>query len=345
MPSSAGQMRRAETNLRTLQDSQRGMRRIRTKTPRRASSQEAQSFCTTPGIRIHTPKSERSFGLSLRWPVFDRAAEYFVQDVVDPVSAAAFAFLEGIVFEALWETEGVDTKVLAVQAYTRALQGLSENLDEAEKSMRLLAGVLVHFAYFECFNGNVPAAFRCPNEASSTRPSENELPPRLLSDIPKEECLLLALYTFYKARLVWAFSFVEGHNRRAELESYYCLYHHIQIVASFLENHLTTPKDGQLLTCERLKVGFAPMLYALGHCCPNPTWLRWIISALEEFSHHGLFNSDAYATSLHVLLKLQKSDPVTTESQTVECYPHPSRRVTSALYPQLGKGFTAYYTG
>ncbi|KAL3467061.1 hypothetical protein BJX64DRAFT_283789 [Aspergillus heterothallicus] len=56
-------------------------------------------------------------------------------------------------------TRGVDTKVIAVQAYTSALQGLSEHLGEGE-DMDITIGVLVLFAYFECFNGNLPAAFR-----------------------------------------------------------------------------------------------------------------------------------------------------------------------------------------
>ncbi|PON24089.1 hypothetical protein TGAM01_v207100 [Trichoderma gamsii] len=54
---------------------------------------------------------------------------------------------------------GNDTKVIAVQGYTKALQELSGCLDEAEKGLDILTAVLVLMAYFECFAGNIPAAY------------------------------------------------------------------------------------------------------------------------------------------------------------------------------------------
>lgn len=47
------------------------------------------------------------------------------------------------------QNRGLDTKVIAVQAYTKALQELSGCLDEAEKSLDVLTAVLVLMAYFE----------------------------------------------------------------------------------------------------------------------------------------------------------------------------------------------------
>lgn len=47
------------------------------------------------------------------------------------------------------QNRGLDTKVIAVQAYTKALQELSGCLDEAEKSLDILTAVLVLMAYFE----------------------------------------------------------------------------------------------------------------------------------------------------------------------------------------------------
>lgn len=47
------------------------------------------------------------------------------------------------------QNRGLDTKVIAVQAYTKALQELSGCLDEAEKAPDILTAVLVLLAYFE----------------------------------------------------------------------------------------------------------------------------------------------------------------------------------------------------
>lgn len=44
---------------------------------------------------------------------------------------------------------GLDTKVIAVQIYTKALQGLSKELAKNGTSMDLVVGALVLFAYFE----------------------------------------------------------------------------------------------------------------------------------------------------------------------------------------------------
>ncbi|KAK4075926.1 transcriptional regulator family: Fungal Specific TF [Trichoderma harzianum] len=57
------------------------------------------------------------------------------------------------------QARGLDTKVIAVQGYTQALQELSSQLDEAEKQLEVLSAVLVLMAYFECFASNIPAAY------------------------------------------------------------------------------------------------------------------------------------------------------------------------------------------
>lgn len=46
-------------------------------------------------------------------------------------------------------SRGLDTKVIAIQGYTKALQELSGCLDEAEKGLDILTAVLVLMAYFE----------------------------------------------------------------------------------------------------------------------------------------------------------------------------------------------------
>ncbi|KAH8669145.1 hypothetical protein BX600DRAFT_267535 [Xylariales sp. PMI_506] len=53
---------------------------------------------------------------------------------------------------------GIDTQVIAAQAYVKAIQSLSASFQDAERSLDTLAAVLVLLAYFECFSGNHVAA-------------------------------------------------------------------------------------------------------------------------------------------------------------------------------------------
>ncbi|KAL3447306.1 hypothetical protein BJX65DRAFT_308035 [Aspergillus insuetus] len=64
-------------------------------------------------------------------------------------------------------------------------------------------------------------------------------------------------------------------------------------------------------------------------------------------SSHGLFDGNAFATSLDILLTLEKSVAVTTGSRYTQQYPRPCQRVISAFFPQpSGKGsYIAYYAG
>ncbi|KAJ5611036.1 hypothetical protein N7510_007755 [Penicillium lagena] len=76
--------------------------------------------------------------------------------------------------EDIYRKSGLDTKITAIQVYTQALQELSNQLDEAKKTPRLLIGVLCLMAYIEAssqtlflklreltssqsFSGNIPA--------------------------------------------------------------------------------------------------------------------------------------------------------------------------------------------
>ncbi|KAH0524321.1 hypothetical protein TsFJ059_006850 [Trichoderma semiorbis] len=51
------------------------------------------------------------------------------------------------------QDRGLDTKVIAIQAYTFALQELSRNFEEAKKTQDILIATLILMAYFECFAG------------------------------------------------------------------------------------------------------------------------------------------------------------------------------------------------
>jgi hypothetical protein len=71
-----------------------------------------------------------------------------------------------------------------------------------------------------------------------------------------------------------------------------------------------------------------------------------IIRTLRKMTSHGLFDSNAFATNLDILLTLEKSVAVTTGSRYTQQYPRPYQRVISAFFPQpSGKGYIAYYAG
>ncbi|KIW72680.1 hypothetical protein PV04_00858 [Phialophora macrospora] len=56
-------------------------------------------------------------------------------------------------------SRGLDTKVIAAQTYTEALQQISElSQPQVENSLDIFVGALVILAYFECLFGNIPAA-------------------------------------------------------------------------------------------------------------------------------------------------------------------------------------------
>jgi hypothetical protein len=51
--------------------------------------------------------------------------------------------------EEITQTSGLDIKIHAVQAYTQALQELSDQIDEAKKTPGILVAVFCLMAYFE----------------------------------------------------------------------------------------------------------------------------------------------------------------------------------------------------
>ncbi|KAL7790904.1 hypothetical protein V8C37DRAFT_383576 [Trichoderma ceciliae] len=100
------------------------------------------------------------------------------------------------------QDRGLDTKVIAVQAYTQALQELSSRLDEAERSLDVLSAVLVLMAYFECFASNIPAAYshvRTANYYFTALKSNASLPVDNLALESLETALRALAWTCYMA--------------------------------------------------------------------------------------------------------------------------------------------------
>ncbi|KAL4899297.1 hypothetical protein BDW74DRAFT_183830 [Aspergillus multicolor] len=165
-------------------------------------------------------------------------------------------------------------------------------------------------------------------------------PPQPHSDTREETCLTLSLYTFYNMRLMWALS-IYGDRESSELNAYYFLYQCLRFVATFLEN-CTSAKNNQKLMCENMKYSIAAMLHIAGNCCPNPRWVCWIAHTLKEIGSHGLFDGNAFATNLDVLLTLERP----TTNSALERYRRPSQRAVSVLFPRVGgKDFLSYYGG
>ncbi|KAL4943222.1 hypothetical protein BDV06DRAFT_144197 [Aspergillus oleicola] len=165
-----------------------------------------------------------------------------------------------------------------------------------------------------------------PEKITYRRLDKYTFPPQPHSDITEERaCLTLALYTFYNMRLMWAVSLLEDRGN-SELSAYFLLYQHLRFAATFLEIS-TSSQNSQRLLCENIKTSFAAMLHVAGHCCQNPVWMRWIARTLKQIGRHGLFDGNAFATNLDVLLTLKK--PMVSE-----LFPRPG-----------GEGFFACYGG
>ncbi|PLB50080.1 hypothetical protein P170DRAFT_356039 [Aspergillus steynii IBT 23096] len=378
---------------------------------------------------------------------------------------------------------GLDTKIIAIQTYIRALEGISGDLTLPKNPAPLAVGVLVLMAYIECFSGNIPAAIRhtqviqyyshsmqpddkhpighfiapiessirdlelicrivrpypSPLEPSSLSNAEKStinlpssffesvadsslilqqlleftsadldlkhlvwcvfeahyktvskekilaflqalndwkennstafhmmktedsvsdpsdfsyqalgklpFPPACYDQVPRESCLALALYAFYKARLLWALCLLGDRDGKIELDAYFYVYQFLRYTRTALMPPSQTASDATLPS-ENLRIGFSPLLYLAGRCCPMPSWLRWIIQELENVGQEGLFRNKPFATTLDVLLLLEehtiRASKPSTDGQR---FLPPSARTIALFIPDIdGRSFEAYY--
>lgn len=168
-------------------------------------------------------------------------------------------------------------------------------------------------------------------------------PPHPHSGLPKPFCLSFALYAFFNGRILWALSLVRNEARTTELDAYWHLYQMFKLYITAINNQTTVETDFYH-PCEALRVDFTPMLYLAGHCCPKPSWLRWIIYELGNVGKGGLCNSNSFATNLDVLSSLEKSVKLYSGLVLVEHFPPPSERIVTVVLPDLsGRNFVAYY--
>ena len=168
------------------------------------------------------------------------------------------------------------------------------------------------------------------------------LPPPPHANLPKDFCLVLALYVFYRTRLSWALSIYSGGESNLELDAYHFVYQLLRFVTTALGSPFSS--DDIPFGCEALSVGLSPMLFLAGQSCPRPSWLRWILFELDRSGREGVYNNKAFAASLEVLSTLEQRVDREPRRPDVEYFTVPHRRVISIVFPDLnGRRYVTYY--
>lgn len=162
-----------------------------------------------------------------------------------------------------------------------------------------------------------------------------------------EICLALALYSFYKARLLWALCLLGDPSRMIELD---CYFHVYELLRHTRTAWTISPKSfsNPMIPCENLRIGFSPLLYLAGRCCPSPQWVSWIIQELGNVGQEGLFHNKPFATTLEILLSLEKSRTEISNSRSpsdrMDFVP-PSSRIIAVFIPDIdGRSFESFYS-
>ncbi|KAL6694417.1 hypothetical protein J3F84DRAFT_395484 [Trichoderma pleuroticola] len=375
------------------------------------------------------------------------------------------------------QDRGLDTKVIAIQAYTFAIQELSSDFEEAKKTQDILIATLILMAYFESFASNITAAcghirsanhyfevykgsvshpqtigvpaLDCldtalqglswtrfmavpfPNKILSTRqaltcdeacptPSSPRqhllnllaesgledliwnLVPRysksmaltnlhwlkqklrawrnsnksillhLASDTadPGEETPEMHSFTippllhktttpydasailcsFLFGRTFWLLSILEGGKNTETYRhlAYLHFYETMQFAATKWEFKTALPsrngsQNPASLSCEDVENSTLPMLYIVGQCSPQPSWLLWIAQLMKHVGRQGLYNGLVYAASLETWHSFEVSNSLLMQD-SLERYPDPALRTISVLIPDtVGSYFVTYY--
>ncbi|EHK17302.1 uncharacterized protein TRIVIDRAFT_205900 [Trichoderma virens Gv29-8] len=360
------------------------------------------------------------------------------------------------------QDRGLDTKVIAIQSYTLALQELSRNFEEAKKIQDILISTLILMAYFEvrtpippkltqmiqyltefasvptvdCLDtalqglswmrfmalplqNKIPStrqAFTC-NEACTTPSflrqtllnllSESGLEDLIWSLVPRysksmaltkihwlqqklrawrnsNKTILLplasdtadpdeanlqtftippllhetatpydasaTLCSFLLGRTFWLLSILEnGQNSEAHKHlAYLHFYETMQFAATegaFKANlpNSSSSQNPAALSCEDVENVALPMLYVVGQCSPQPSWLLWIAQLMKHVGRQGLYDGLVYAASLETWHSFEVNNSLLRQA-SLERYPSPALRTISVLIPDaIGSHFIAYY--
>lgn len=195
-----------------------------------------------------------------------------------------------------------------------------------------------------------------PLASDSTDPDEASLQvhaftiPPLLHRTATPYDASAALCSFLLGRTFWLLSVLEGgentetHKRLA----YFHFYETMQFAATegafkaTLPNGSSSQNPASLL-CEDVENGTLPMLYVVGQCSPQPSWLLWIVQLMKHVGRQGLYNGLAYAASLETWHSFEVNNSLLRED-SLEQYPNPASRTISVLIPDAnGSHFITYY--
>lgn len=158
------------------------------------------------------------------------------------------------------------------------------------------------------------------------------------------------LCSFLLGRTFWLLSILEGgvntetHKRLAYLHFYETL----RFAATDGACKAIPPSNRSAtcsppLPCEDLENGILSMLYIIGQCSLEPSWLLWITQFMKHSGRQGLYNGLVYAASLETWHSFEVNNSVLQDDMLVR-YPEPPSRTISVLIPDAnGTEFITYY--
>lgn len=158
------------------------------------------------------------------------------------------------------------------------------------------------------------------------------------------------LCSFLLGRTFWLLSILEGgvnseaHKRLAYLHFYETLrFAATDGACKAIPPSERSPRCSAPLPCEDLENGILSMLYIIGQCSLEPSWLLWITQLMKHSGRQGLYNGVVYAASLETWHSFEVNNSILQEDLQLH-YPEPSSRTISVLIPDAnGTELITYY--
>jgi hypothetical protein len=174
------------------------------------------------------------------------------------------------------------------------------------------------------------------------------IPPPLFPTTTKYDASA-ALCSFLLGRSYWLLAILEGgvntetHKRLAHLHFFETLrFAATDGTCKAIAPSNRSSRCSPPLPCEDLENGMLSMLYIIGQCSPESSWLLWITQLMKHSGKQGLYNGLVYAASLETWHSFEVNNSVLQDDLLQ--YPEPSSRTISVLIPHAnGTEFIAYY--
>lgn len=175
------------------------------------------------------------------------------------------------------------------------------------------------------------------------------IPPRLFPTTTPYDSSA-SLCSFLLGRTFWLLSILEGGENREAYKrlAFLHFYETLRFAATDGACKAILPRNRSAkcsspLPCEDLESGLLSMLYIIGQCSPEPSWLLWIIEFMKHSGRQGLYNGFVYAASLETWHSFEVNNSVLQDDLLVQ-YPEPPSRTISVLIPDAnGCDFVSYY--